>query len=105
MSMKIVNIADLAGTGIYHEFLRVPALNLGLYKHPAGTDIPQDPHTEDDVYYVVSGSGKIAIDGSDHPVSTGAVVYVLAKVPHHFHSVTEDLEVLVFFSPAERTLA
>jgi len=103
--MKIVNIADLEATGIYHEFLRVPALSLGLYKHPVGTSVPQDPHTEDEVYYVVSGSGKIVVDGSDYPVAAGAVVYVPAKVPHHFHSVTEDLNVLVFFSPAEHTLA
>jgi mannose-6-phosphate isomerase-like protein (cupin superfamily) len=105
MSMKIVNIAELEATGIYHEFFRVPALSLGLYKHSVGANVPQDPHTEDEVYYVVSGSGKIAINGSDYSVSAGAVVYVPAKAPHHFHSVTEDLEVLVFFSPAEGTLA
>ncbi|MBZ5674428.1 MAG: cupin domain-containing protein [Acidobacteriia bacterium] len=103
--MKIVNIADLEATGIYHEFLRVPALSLGLYKHPVGTNVPQDPHAEDEVYYVVSGNGKIAVNGSDYSVSTGAVVYVPARVPHHFHSVTTDLQVLVFFSPAEHTLA
>ena len=103
--MTIVNIADLEAAGVYHEFLRVPALSLGLYKHPVGINVPQDPHAEDEVYYVVSGSGKIAVNDSDYSVSTGAVVYVPAKAPHHFHSVTEDLEVLVFFSPAEHTLA
>ena len=103
--MNVLNIADLEATGIYHEFLRVPALSLGLYKHQAGADVPQAPHTEDEVYYVVAGSGKIVIDGSDYPVAAGAVIYVPARVPHHFHSVTVDLQVLVFFSPAEHTLA
>lgn len=103
--MKILNIGRLPHTGVYHEFLRVPALSLGLYRHAADTQVPQQPHTEDEVYYVISGRGAIDVDGRDYPVSPGSVVYVPAAVPHHFHRVTEDLEVLVFFAPAEGTVA
>ena len=39
----------------YLEFLRVPALSAGLYVRPAGGVDPQQPHTEDEVYYIVSG--------------------------------------------------
>jgi mannose-6-phosphate isomerase-like protein (cupin superfamily) len=31
-------------------------------------------------------------------VKAGAVLYVAAHVEHRFHSIEEDLEVLVFFS-------
>ena len=34
------------------EFLRVPALSMGIYVLPAGGEDPQTPHTEDEVYYV-----------------------------------------------------
>jgi quercetin dioxygenase-like cupin family protein len=34
-------------------------------------------------------------------VSEGSVVFVAAEVEHRFHSITEDLVVLVFFAPAE----
>jgi hypothetical protein len=34
----------------YLEFLRVPAMSLGLYVLPAGAIDPQSPHTEDEVY-------------------------------------------------------
>jgi mannose-6-phosphate isomerase-like protein (cupin superfamily) len=103
--MKVLNIGDLKTSEVYREFLRVPALSLGLYKHEAGADVPQQPHTEDEVYYVISGRGTIAIDGSDHPVTGGSVVYVPAGVAHQFHTVTEPLQVLVVFSPAEGAMA
>jgi hypothetical protein len=33
------------------------------------------------------------------------VVFVKAGVEHRFHNITEDLTTLVFFAPAEYTLA
>lgn len=103
--MKILHLRDVEVTGVYREFLRVPALSMGLYKHAAGAAVPQQPHTEDEVYYVLSGRGEIEVDGASHAVTNGTVVYVPAGVPHHFHSVTEPLEVLVLFAPAEGTMA
>ena len=43
---------------LYHEFLRVPDLSAGLYLLSAGAVDPQQPHTEDEVYYVISGRGQ-----------------------------------------------
>jgi mannose-6-phosphate isomerase-like protein (cupin superfamily) len=103
--MKVFNIRDLEAAGVYHEFLRVPSLSLGLYRHEAGASVPQEPHTEDEVYFVVSGRGAIRIDGADHAVTSGSVVYVPAGVAHHFHDVTIPLEVLVAFAPPEGSMA
>ncbi len=85
----------------YLEFLRVPDLSLGLYQLPAGSADPQSPHTEDEVYYVVSGSAQISVAGEDCPVKAGSVVYVAKNIEHRFHSIEEALQVLVFFAPAE----
>src|SRR4051794_30818389 len=85
----------------YQEFLRVPALSMGLYELAAGSEDMQQPHTEDESYYVLSGRAIIHVDGEDQTVSAGSVVYVAATVRHYFHSITEDLSVLVFFAPAE----
>jgi mannose-6-phosphate isomerase-like protein (cupin superfamily) len=103
--MKVLNIADVATPAVYNEFLRVPALSLGLYRHDIGASVPQQPHTEDEVYFVVSGRGMIAIAANDFPVTRGSVAFVPAGVAHHFHSVTEELQVLVLFAPAEGTKA
>jgi mannose-6-phosphate isomerase-like protein (cupin superfamily) len=89
----------------YLEFLRVPALSAGLYMLAAGAIDMQQPHTEDEVYYITSGRGFIRVGAEDHPVEAGTLVYVKAHVEHRFHTITEDLRVLVFFAPAEYTAA
>ncbi|HKP52260.1 MAG TPA: cupin domain-containing protein [Chloroflexia bacterium] len=89
---------------LYLEFLRVPSLSMGLYVLPAGGTDPQKPHTEDEVYYIVSGRGAISVAGEDRAVEPGTTVYVAAQVEHRFHSITEELQILVFFAPAEYSL-
>jgi mannose-6-phosphate isomerase-like protein (cupin superfamily) len=85
----------------YLEFLHVPALSMGLYVLPAGSTDPQSPHTEDEVYYVVNGKAKIRVGEEDREVRAGSIVYVEKNVEHRFHSIEEELKVLVFFAPAE----
>jgi mannose-6-phosphate isomerase-like protein (cupin superfamily) len=86
---------------LYLEFLRVPDLSMGLYVLPAGSTDPQSPHTEDEVYYVVSGRAKIRVGEEDRNVEAGSIVYVAKNVEHRFHSIEEELTLLVFFAPAE----
>ena len=89
----------------YHEFLRADRLSVGLYVLEAGATDPQTPHTEDEVYYIVSGVGMIEVAGEDRPVSAGSVIYVDEQVDHRFHSITEDLKVIVVFAPPRRSRA
>ncbi len=86
---------------LYLEFLRVPDLSVGVYHLPAGGSDPQSPHTEDEVYYVVGGRAQIRVGEAERSVGPGSIVFVAARVPHRFHSIEEDLSVLVFFAPAE----
>jgi mannose-6-phosphate isomerase-like protein (cupin superfamily) len=86
---------------LWMEFLRAPSLSMGLYVLPTGGADPQQPHTEDEVYYILSGRGQIRVDAEDRPVQPGSIVFVAANAPHHFHSITEHLTALVFFAPAE----
>ncbi len=86
---------------LYLEFLRVPDLSMGLYELPAGAADPQSPHTEDEVYYVVKGRASIKVADEDRPVQAGSLIYVAKNVEHRFHSIEEDLTILVFFAPAE----
>jgi mannose-6-phosphate isomerase-like protein (cupin superfamily) len=85
----------------YLEFLRVPALSMGLYALPAGGTDPQKPHQEDEVYYVLAGRGRFRAGTEDLAVEAGSVLFVPAGQPHHFHDIAEDLRLLVFFAPAE----
>ncbi|MDQ3003811.1 MAG: cupin domain-containing protein [Chloroflexota bacterium] len=85
----------------YLEFLKVPDLSMGLYVLPADGLDTQLPHTEDEVYYVVSGRGKVLVAEESRDVQPGSIVYVAKNVAHRFHSIEEELTLLVFFAPAE----
>jgi quercetin dioxygenase-like cupin family protein len=37
----------------------------------------------------------------DRAVQAGSIVYVAKNMAHRFHSIDEELTVLVFFAPAE----
>ena len=56
-------VAERAASGeAWNEFLRVPALSMGMYALAAGADDPQTPHDQDEVYYVVSGRGVLQVE-------------------------------------------
>ena len=87
----------------YNEFLRKPSLSMGVYVLPAGGVDKQQPHTEDEVYYVVEGRGMIRVGAEDEPVEPGSIVFVDKGVEHRFHTISQDLKLLVFFAPAQGT--
>lgn len=97
---ELVEHQQAAGRA-YLEFLRVPSMSMGVYSLPSGGVDPQQPHAEDEAYYVVSGRGQIRVGEEDRPVGPGSIVFVAASVDHRFHSIEEDLTILVFFAPAE----
>ena len=104
--MHAFEIAELiqqraAGKKPYLEFLKVDDLSMGLYVLPAGGIDAQSAHTEDEVYSVVSGRAKLRVANEDRDVQPGAVIYVAKNVEHRFHSIEEELTLLVFFAPAE----
>jgi len=85
------------------EFLRAGSLSMGLYVLAAGGRDLQQPHGEDEVYYIVSGRGMLRVGQADHVVRPGVVLFVAAGEEHRFHSITEEMTALVFFAPAEGT--
>ena len=104
--MQAYELADLipqreVSKKLYLEFLKVPDLSMGLYVLPAGGVDPQSPHMEDEVYYVVSGRAQIKVADEDRAVQAGSIIYVAKNVEHRFHSIEEELTLIVFFAPAE----
>jgi len=89
----------------YLEFVTVPDLSVGLYVLAAGQPDLQQPHTEDEVYYVISGGGQVTVGEDVRDVRAGSIVFVATGVPHRFHDIVEDLTLLVAFGPAEGSRA
>jgi mannose-6-phosphate isomerase-like protein (cupin superfamily) len=104
--MKVFRMDELdaeraANEGAYLQFLRERNMSAGLYALDAGQQVPQQPHRGDELYVVVSGRAAITVGEETNTVGRGSVVYVPAGVPHRFHHISEDLRVLVVFSPPE----
>ncbi len=92
-------ITKQAGSGRpYREFLRVPSLSCGIYSLPAGAKDLQGPHDEDEVYLVIRGRGRVRVNGREHEVKRGSLLYVRATSEHSFFEVDEDITLLVFFA-------
>ncbi|WP_205012790.1 cupin domain-containing protein [Nitrosomonas sp. HPC101] len=87
----------------YLEFLRVPSLSMGIYTLPVGSTDSQEPHTEDEVYYVVRGKASMRVEDEHQEITAGSLIFVAANADHCFYNITEELTVLVFFAPAEYT--
>src|SRR5258708_12386492 len=51
----------------YLEFFRNRQLSIGVYELPAGGVDGQQPHAEDEIYYVAAGRDTVRA-GPDHPV-------------------------------------
>jgi mannose-6-phosphate isomerase-like protein (cupin superfamily) len=96
-----IEAARRAAGRAYHEFISVPDLSGGLYVLEAGATDPQSPHTEDELYVVMSGRARVMVGDEEREVRTGSLVFVGAGVPHKFHDIEERLVLVVAFGPAE----
>ncbi|MBN9112620.1 MAG: cupin domain-containing protein [Pseudonocardia sp.] len=85
----------------YREHVRSPDLSVGTYCIPVGGKDGQHPHAEDEVYLVARGRATLRCEDGEHQVGPGSVVYVPAGERHQFVDVSEDLSIVVVFSPPE----
>jgi len=93
------NSGESVGDG-YREHLRVTSLSAGRFTATPGYNDQQQPHTEDEIYYVLAGQAVLDIDGISHPVTAGSLAYVPRGVAHRFTQISTDLDVLVVFTRA-----
>jgi mannose-6-phosphate isomerase-like protein (cupin superfamily) len=79
----------------YVELFSHGTLSVELYA-PRGRD-PQSPHTRDEAYVVVTGSGWFRNGSERHRFGPGDMLFVPAGVTHRFEEFSDDLAVWVFF--------
>jgi mannose-6-phosphate isomerase-like protein (cupin superfamily) len=95
-------LAAQASTGRpYLEYIRSQAMSVGLYVLPVGAVDLQEPHREDEIYIVMAGRSRFTAGDETRDVSTGDTIYVAAGVPHRFHDITADMQLIVVFAPPE----
>ena len=71
---------------------------LELYA-PRGID-DQQPHLQDELYFVVRGTGTFYCDGERVQFGPGDALFAAAGVEHRFENFTDDFETwVVFYGP------
>jgi len=79
----------------YTQIFEHGVLSLEIYK-PQKCDL-QQPHKQDEIYVVVSGSGYFVLEESRSKFEPGEVIFVPAGVAHRFEDFTEDFVTWVIF--------
>ena len=74
----------------------------GLWRlHPGQESDPDIHPDEDEIYYVVSGTGKLVLGDEEFVVKEGMTVFIPADVHHQsFNQGDEDLVYYFIFAPA-----
>ena len=70
-------------------------LEIEIYK-PEKVDL-QTPHTKDEIYVIISGSGTFYNDGQRTDFNPGDLLFVAAGKEHRFENFTEDFSTWVIF--------
>ena len=82
------------GYEIVHES---SGLEVGVYVLVAPEPDRQQPHTDDELYVVLEGSGTLEVEGAGTPLDEGQALFVPAHAEHRFTGY-EGLSLLVIFT-------
>jgi len=85
-----------------NQFLKLfshGSLVIEVYK-PNKVDL-QQPHTKDEVYIIISGSGEFINNGTRCTFKSGDFLFVPAGTIHKFENFTEDFSTWVMFYGSE----
>lgn len=77
------------------------ALLLFEARMPRGKATPLHAHPADETLYLLDGEILLHVDGVESPAATGAVAVIPRGVPHAFAVVSEEVRLLVAFTPAD----
>lgn len=95
---KALQLVAAADDKAYGVLLEHGSMELGFYK-PDGSD-PQQPHTQDEIYIIQSGSGVFVNGDQSLPFEPGEALFVAAGVAHRFEDFSPDFSAwVVFYGP------
>jgi mannose-6-phosphate isomerase-like protein (cupin superfamily) len=98
---EILKKLDSSGNWFY-GFLSKRSMDAGILRLMPREKDPQGPHANDELYYVIKGSGFIRMEDKDIPVKAGSIIFVPAEKKHHFHGNKDELQVLYVFAGEDK---
>ena len=79
----------------YRDLLTHGSMRVGLYALRESD--PQQPHDQDEVYIVASGTGEFVNGDERMAFEPGDVIFVAAGVEHRFENFSDDFQTWVVF--------
>jgi mannose-6-phosphate isomerase-like protein (cupin superfamily) len=87
--------------GYFMDFLKTRNLEAGIIVlHPNEADT-QEPHSDDELYYVISGNAWMEMGKKKIEVKEGSIIFIPAGLRHRFYGNSKDLFVLYVFAAKE----
>jgi mannose-6-phosphate isomerase-like protein (cupin superfamily) len=84
---------------LFAKMMEHGSMSVEIYR-PAGTD-KQTPHTQDELYVIISGNGDFYNNGDRSPFRPGDILFVAAGHEHRFENFTDDFATwVIFYGPA-----
>lgn len=77
------------------ELYRHGSVSVEIYQ-PVGQDL-QQPHLQDEIYFVISGHGIFQNGEAQYPFQPGDLIFVPAGREHRFLEFTGDFKTWVIF--------
>jgi mannose-6-phosphate isomerase-like protein (cupin superfamily) len=87
-------LSNLHKSRYFIDVLDTPTMAVGIINLKKDQEDSQQPHTSDEIYFVISGKGTIEIDGIKNEVNPGKIIYIPKKIHHSFHAISNELIVL-----------
>jgi mannose-6-phosphate isomerase-like protein (cupin superfamily) len=101
VSYELENIlSTLDNDGYFVDFLNTRSLEAGIIRLRVDQRDTQTSHPVDELYYVIEGEGYVRINGINHRVRKGTILFVPANSEHNFHGNQVDLIVIYIFPKA-----
>jgi mannose-6-phosphate isomerase-like protein (cupin superfamily) len=76
------------------DVMNTSTMEVGIVNLKKDQEDSQQPHVSDEIYYVISGSGTIEIDGIRNEVNPGKIIYIPKRIRHSFHAISNELVIL-----------
>lgn len=85
----------------HYEVLNKDTMTVEVGRYATGTSEPKNPHTGDEIYYIISGSGMARAGDETYSVEAGDVVFVEAGLEHDFFNIDEEITTLIVLAGKE----
>ena len=94
-------LEELTEDEVHHrKVLDTGPITVEIGRYSSAEAVPNDSHSEEEIYYIVDGSGTLRVGTETYAVEPGDMVYVEPAMDHEFVDVETEITALIVFGPS-----